>query len=304
MSSWISRLTVVGLLALMAVAAGPAQAASNVGPKKCQECHRAEYGVWEGTQHFETLRGAHKNKAAKGIVAAVGGKSMRREDTCATCHYTVVGKKPEAGPSCESCHGAASDWVNLHNDLGGPTVKPGEESADHKAKRLAAAKKAGMIHSSMLYDIAENCNSCHTMQKIDADTASKMIDAGHPINGDYELVAYSQGQVRHRFYPPDVSKNKEMSKAELSTMFLTGHAVGLVFATERMGQTSNAKYKAAMQKRIADANKALGAVKGSVGEAGALMSSPTEANARKFVAAIRGKDLSGAVGGMLPSKYK
>ncbi|MEQ9122939.1 MAG: multiheme c-type cytochrome [Alphaproteobacteria bacterium] len=304
MLKWISRIAIAGALGLAAFVAPPAMAADNVGPEKCQECHRAEYGVWEGTKHFESLRNAHKHDSAKAIVEAVGGKSMRREDTCATCHYTVVGRKAEAGPSCESCHGAASAWLPLHNDLGGPTVKPSEEAPAHKQQRLAAAKKAGMIHSSMLLDIAENCNGCHTLANVSADVADKMIGAGHPINGDYELVAYSQGSVRHRFYPPDITKNKEMTKAELATTFLTGHAAGLVFASKRVGETGNAKYKAAMEQRIASAQKAIGAVKGQVGEAGTLLSSPTEANARKFVDAIRGKDLSGAVGGMLPSKYK
>jgi len=59
-----------------------------------------------------------------------------------------------------------------------------------------------------------------------------------------------------------------------------------------------------MEQRVVSAKKAIGAAKGSVPAAGALLSSPTEANARKFVAALEGKDLSGAVGGMLPSEYK
>ncbi|MBT6314093.1 MAG: hypothetical protein HOJ21_12890, partial [Alphaproteobacteria bacterium] len=79
---------------------------------------------------------------------------------------------------------------------------------------------------------------------------------------------------------------------------------GLVYATKVLKSADNAKYKAAMEQRVADAKKAIGAAKGSVPAAGALLSSPTESNARKFVAALQGKDLSGAVGGMLPSKYK
>lgn len=298
-------MTIVGALALVAIASGPAQAASNIGPKKCQECHRAEYGVWEGSKHFTSLRTAHKNKSAKAIVKAVGGKkSMRKNKTCATCHYTNVGKKAIGGPSCESCHGPAKKWLPIHNDLGGPKVKPSEESAAHKKKRLAAAKKAGMIHSAMLYGIAENCNGCHTLQNVDPATAGKMIDAGHPINGDYELVKYSQGSVRHRFYPPDITKNKKMSKAQLANMFLTGHAVGLVYATQGAAKSTNAKYKAEMNKRIKAAKAAIGKVKGKVKPAGALLSKPTEKNARNFVAALAGKDLSGSVGGMVPSKYK
>lgn len=291
-------------IALTAIASQPA-AAANVGPKKCLECHRAEHDVWKGTPHFDAFRGAHKNKSAKGIAAASGtGKSMRRNETCMTCHYTEIDGKAKAGPSCESCHGAASEWIKIHNDLGAGVKSSADEDPGHKASRLAAAKSAGMIHSSMIYDIAENCNGCHTMQNVDAGMAGKLIDAGHPINGGYELVEYSQGQVRHRFYPPDVTKNQKMNKAELSRMFLTGHAAGLVYATKVLKSATNAKYKAAMQERIAAATKAIGAAQGQVSAAGALLSSPTDGNARKFVAALSGKDLSGAVGGMLPSKYK
>jgi cytochrome c2 len=298
------QFTFAAAIALTAIVAQPA-AAANIGPKKCQECHRAEHDVWKGTAHFKAYRGAHKNKSAKAIAAASGtGKSMRKNKTCMTCHYTKIGEKSKAGPSCESCHGSASKWVKVHNDLGAGVKSSADESPAHKKKRLAAAKKAGMIHSSMLYDIAENCNGCHTMQNIDAGMAGKLIDAGHPINGSYELVKYSQGQVRHRFYPPNVTKNQKMNKAELSRLFLTGHAAGLVFATKVLKTADNAKYKAAMEQRIASAKKAIGAAKGSVSQAGALLSSPTESNARKFVAALQGKDLSGAVGGMLPSKYK
>ena len=300
----LMQFTFAAAIALTAIIAQPANAA-NVGPKTCQECHRAEYDVWKGTEHFKAFRGAHKHKNAKAIAAASGtGKSMRKNKTCMTCHYTEIGGKAKAGPSCESCHGGASKGVKTHNDLGAGVKSSADESASHKKSRLAAAQKAGMIHSSMVYDIAENCNACHTMQKIDPAMAGKLIDAGHPINGSYELVKYSQGQVRHRFYPPDVTKNQKMNKAELSRMFLTGHAAGLVYATKVLKSADNAKYKAAMEQRVADAKKAIGAAQGSVPAAGALLSSPTESNARKFVAGLQGKDLSGAVGGMLPSKYK
>jgi len=289
-----STLVLAGLLGIMSLTSTGAVAASNVGPKKCQECHRAEHGVWEGSAHFKAFRGAHKAKGAKEIAAASGGgKSMRRNQVCVACHYTEVGGKPKAGPSCESCHGGASEWLSIHNDKAMP-----------KEQRLAAAKDAGMIHSSMLFEIAQNCNGCHTMQNVDPAMAGKLIDAGHPINGDYELVKYSQGQVRHRFYPPDVTVNQEMSNSELANMFLTGHAVGLVYATNGIAKSDNAKYKAEMQKRVDAATKALGAVKGQIPAASKLLSSPNEGNARSFITEITGKDLSAAVGAMLPSSYK
>ncbi len=289
-----STLVLAGLLGIMSLTSTGAVAASNVGPKKCQECHRAEHDVWKGSAHFKAFRGAHKAKGAKEIAkASGGGKSMRRNQVCVACHYTEVGGKPKAGPSCESCHGGASEWLSIHNDKAMP-----------KEQRLAAAKDAGMIHSSMLFEIAQNCNGCHTMQNVDPAMAGKLIDAGHPINGDYELVKYSQGQVRHRFYPPDVTVNQEMSKSELANMFLTGHAVGLVYATNGIAKSDNAKYKAEMQKRVDAATKALGAVKDQIPAANKLLSSPNEGNARSFITEITGKDLSAAVGAMLPSSYK
>lgn len=107
----IMQFTFAAALALTTIIAQPA-AAANVGAETCQECHRAEYDVWKGTAHFKAYRGAHKHKNAKAIAAASGtGKSMRKNKTCMTCHYTVIGSKAKAGPSCESCHGGASKWV-------------------------------------------------------------------------------------------------------------------------------------------------------------------------------------------------
>ena len=63
---------VAGSLNIQSVQAG----ANNVGAKKCNECHKAEHGVWKGTKHFKSYRKVHKNKKAKAIVKAVGGKRM------------------------------------------------------------------------------------------------------------------------------------------------------------------------------------------------------------------------------------
>ncbi len=291
---WMALVTLTAALALSVTTNNPAAAATNIGPKKCEECHRSENAVWEKSSHFSAFRGAHKVKGAKEIAkASGGGKSMRKNKICIACHYTEINGKPKAGPSCESCHGASSEWVDLHNDKKTP-----------RDQRLAASQAAGMIHSAMIFEIAENCNGCHAMQNVDPATAGKLIDAGHPINGDYELVKYSNGEVRHRFYPPDVNTNQEMSKSQMATMFLTGHAVGLVYASRGVAESSNAKYKDEMQKRIMAAKKAIMSVKGQVGSADALLADPTEQNARAFVNALAGKDLSANVGGMLPTSFK
>lgn len=286
------------------------------GPKTCQECHGDEFKVWEGTKHFTSLKTAHKSKKVKPkpIVKAVGGnKRMKKNKTCTLCHYTMVQKdagakaKARAGPSCESCHGASSDWFDIHNDYGGPAVKRDEEAPEHKAARRQNARDAGMVWSFMRYGIAKNCMSCHGLARegIDGDVLSKMLAAGHPLNHEFELVRYSQGSVRHRFYPPNVTVNAELSQAGLAEVFVQGQVAKLVSAVSALSGSGDSEYKAAQEKRKADAETALAAVK-SVAEAAALVADPTEANAQALVDAIAGKDLSGEVGGLLPnpSTYK
>ena len=283
------------------------------GPKKCQECHEAEYDVWKNSQHSKAYKAFHKHADAKKIVKAVGGpKSVKKNPTCALCHYTMVAKKAggkaraKAGPSCESCHGPSSDWRSVHNDFGG-TDDPKKETAANRKKRHEAAKKAGMIWSFMRYDIASNCMECHGLAnpKLKADVLAKMLDAGHPLKPEFELVRYSQGSVRHRFYPPDVSKNKELDQAGLSRLFVEGQMAKLVSATDALSKSKHEKYVAAQKKRAADARAALSKVK-SVSAMKAFLSKPNDANARKVEAAIAKKDLSGEVGSLLPapSTYK
>ena len=271
-----------------------------LGPKKCQECHKAEAKVWSGTQHAKSFKKIHKSKKAKKIVKAVGGKRMKKTALCASCHYTVAKKsasaKPKlvAGPSCESCHGAASEWIGIHNKKA------------PRADKIGPASAKGMIWPSQLFDVAANCNSCHglTKEALTGDNIKAMLDAGHPMNADFELVKYSQGSVRHRFYPPKVTENQVMTPAEMARMFVIGQAANLVSASAAVSKSSHAGYKAAQKKKIATATKLLKSVAGQVPAAGKVVTSPTADNGRALAAAIAGKDLSGVIGGNLPKKFK
>lgn len=296
----------VSALVLAAVQAPASAEPNTVGPEKCEKCHREEVKVWQGTKHFESFKEVHRHKDAKDILKATGDRHMKRSETCATCHYTSVAEsgksRPVAGPSCESCHGNASDWVSVHNDYGGPNVKRDQESPEHRAKRIAAAKAAGMIRPEMLYDVAANCMSCHGLAnpKLSGEHAAAMLDKGHPLKPDFEIVEYSQGTVRHRFYPPDITKNKEMTKAEMARFYVIGQAAALVSATEAIKKTKHAKYVDAQQKRIAKAKEVLA----KVPEASALLASPNAEAGRALAGAIATKDLSGVVGNLLPTKFK
>lgn len=314
------RLSTVSMASLLAfvVAVCPLVSANAdsfyLGPKTCQECHKAEFEVWEKTKHAVGYRELHKQPKANDILAAVGGdKNVRKNATCTQCHFTMEQADASATPmaksgtSCESCHGPASDWKDIHNNFGGPDVTRDKEPADHKTKRIADSVKAGMTRPDSLYDIAANCMACHGLARpsLDGAVQAKMLAAGHPIEPDFELVRYSQGSVRHRFYPPTVDQNKEITPAELARLFVTGQAAKLVSANGVMTKATDAAFKDAQQKRAKSAADALAALK-SVPEAAALVATPTEENARKLVTAIASKDLSAEVASLLPkpSDYK
>ena len=231
---------------------------------------------------------------------------MKRNETCYLCHYTLeqkdAGSRPVAksGTSCESCHGASSEWLSIHDNYGGKDVKRDQESAEHKAKRIAESKAAGLIWPTMKYEVAENCMTCHGLANPDlkADDLAKMLGAGHPINPEFELVKYSQGTVRHRHYPPDIKTNAEMSPSEQAELYVIGQAAALVSAASVLSKSSEAKYVEAQKKRVENAKAALAGVP----EAAELLASPTRENALKFAGAIAGKDLTGVVGSKLPAK--
>lgn len=303
----------IAVLALLGVvlAAGPAAAAPFAeGFRKCEKCHEAEVEVWRGSEHFKSFNTVHRKEQAKKILdAAGGGASMRQNANCVLCHYTETRSSPTAkpqvasGPSCESCHGASSEWRDVHNFYGEGIDDPAKEPPANRTKRLAEARKAGMIWSFMHYEIASNCAECHGLAhpKLGADVLAKMLDAGHPSEPDFELVRNSQGSVRHRFYPPDYSKNAEMTPAELARLFVIGQAATLVSATAAASKSSHAKYAALQKKRAQDASKALQAV-ADLPEVAALLKQPTHENGRKLADSLKTKDLSAKVKAMLPAK--
>ena len=276
------------------------------GAKVCNECHEAEFKVWEGSQHHKSFDTIFDSDRIDTILEALGEDDMEESALCTTCHFTVAKEAADddgeivSGPSCESCHGGSSDWVKVHNDFGGPAAKAETETADHKAERHANAAANGMIWSHDKFGIASNCMSCHGLahDDVDGDALAKMLDAGHPLNLSYELVQYSQGTVRHRFYAPDITTNAEMNAAELSNLWVQGQAAKLVSAARALKKGSSVAYQKAQQQRFDDAKAELSAL--GIAEADALVADPNDANARELAAAIAGIDLSAKVSAKLP----
>jgi hypothetical protein len=114
-----------------------------------------------------------------------------------------------------------------------------------------------------------------------------MVSGGHPVNTDFDIMGFYQDKIARKRWP-------SRSDAELARVFVAGQAAKLVSATGAIKKATQEDYKAAQMKRAANAKAALDALK-NIPEVAALLSSPSEDNALKLMAAVKKMDLSGQV---------
>jgi hypothetical protein len=243
-------------------------AAKIVGPDgtekdTCSNCHARENDAWTHMHHFSTFKERHRTPEAEKILAAMDIKSMKRSDTCLNCHYTSVlagdEVRPKWGVSCESCHGAARDWLTIHSKIGGvesaKALEWGEgkkkETPEQRAARLKPAIAKGMITSDMVYQIATNCFGCHTVPN------EKLVNVGgHKAGSDFDLVIWSQGEVRHNFVSspgaPDNPTNRPASKEELRKLYAMGALVDLEVSLRNLAgaKDKGGKFQMSMVERV------------------------------------------------------
>ena len=270
-----------------------------IGNQECVNCHGPEKDVWEASKHKASwdLRRMAGKPPVSDMLTAVGSSARRPTDEpiCANCHFTVIDSKPTLGVSCESCHGAASDWKELHNN---------KDSIPDKAKRMEASRQKGMIHPGMKQALMQNCFGCHNYDNgtVTGDIISKMLGAGHPAFA-FEFVAFSQGTVKHRFYPPDNTVNADMTPADLARWYVIGAGAQLISSAKVMAASGTVDaVKSDQQAKIDAATKVLNAV--DLPEAKALIGAPTDDNLSKLIVASNGKDFTAQVGSMVPKDFK
>ena len=212
---------IFGFAADGTVASDPAKI---VGPNACAECHKQEAEAWKGTHHFKTFREMPRRKEANEIAEKMGVQRIRSEGLCLTCHYTVQqkenNKQPIAGISCESCHSAGEDWIKVHSQFSGKTEKTETKAEEEARWKLADSK--GMIRPSSLYRLAKNCYGCHVVPQ--EDLVNK---GGHPAGSAFELVSWSQGEVRHNTWHSKGKENVPASAARKRMLYLVGLGVEL-----------------------------------------------------------------------------
>ena len=279
-SQWLAG----AVIALFTTGLGLSDAQANpdkiVGPNECAECHKKESAEWQNTHHFSTFRNLPKNKEANNIASKMGVKRLKADSLCLGCHFTVqtVKGKPKAiaGISCESCHSPAKDWYKIHSEFSGK--KEGQESAAQIAARWEKSEAGGMIRPKALYTLAKNCFSCHMVLE------EKLVNVGgHTAGSNFELVSWSQGEVRHNSWYNKGKGNPGASTERKRMMFVVGRIVELETALIGVSKaTAKKDYAVKMAKRASRARKVIASLAEKLPEAAELAEISAIAKAAKL----------------------
>ncbi|TWU58242.1 cytochrome c family protein [Rubripirellula reticaptiva] len=247
-------------------AAAPLDPITVMGNESCVKCHAAEIQVWKTTPHNRTFEELHRRPEAKAIATKLGLQSIKNEGRCVACHYTEqsqAGGDPHviAGVSCESCHGGAKNWLDLHQDYGGEGITRLSESPEHRQARILKSVAAGMRNPANVYSVAQSCLRCHTT----AD--EQLVNVGGHSAGslEFEFVSWSQGTIRHNFVRSDGKTNDVSDTDRLRVMFVAGMIAELESSLRATAvATEKATYGVTVAKRGARAGARLKSVAAKV----------------------------------------
>src|SRR5262245_2558503 len=196
-----------------------------------------------------------RRKEANEIAERMGVQRIRSESLCLSCHYTVQEKEnkkqPIAGISCESCHSSGGDWIKVHSGFSGKTEKT--ETKAEKEARWKLADSKGMIRPSARYQLGKNGYSCHVVPQ--EDLVNK---GGHAAGSAFELVSWSQGEVRHNTWHSKGKDNVQATAARKRMLYLVGLGVELETGIRAVSRaTARRLYAFEMAKRVDRARKQL-----------------------------------------------
>ena len=144
--------------------------------------------------------------------------------------------------------------MEIHNDYGGNTGTKENESEEHRDERLALSTAYGMRNTRDLYLIASSCYHCHTVPN------EELVNVGGHNAGsmDFELVRWSQGQIRHNFLRSDGQENAVSPIERLRVMYVVGLIADLEFSTRATANaTQKSTYGLAVANRAAATAKKL-----------------------------------------------
>ncbi len=230
-------------LALRLLREGAPDPEKIVNSESCGECHASAFEVWRKTTHQTGFRTLHRKAAAEEIAERMGFRLLKRDSLCLSCHYTATVQRDElraiSGVSCESCHGAARDWIDVHNDYGGKGLDHTNEPPEHRRQRIEESIAAGMRRSSdNFYALMSSCFRCHMVPDEDLVNVG-----GHGTgSGDFELVAWTSGEIRHNFLESFLGdgggENPERPMTHKRVVYVLGRALALEHSLRAMAEAT------------------------------------------------------------------
>ena len=116
----------------------------------------------------------------------------RGDSLCMDCHGTIAtarkSREVQDGVSCQSCHGPAADYLEVHQegDIALGAERPGFKKAVQNGMRDFRQREVRL----------RNCASCHYV------TDPRLISSGHPTGADFDIVK-AMDEIRHWQRPAD-----------------------------------------------------------------------------------------------------
>ena len=214
MSKTLCRPIIAGLLLAVTTTHGADSPAKFLGAPSCGSsgCHggggakQNQFLVWSVKDfHSQRPTATLTTARSKQIADALEIKDPTADARCTTCHAPLhdvaenlrgENFKVSEGVSCESCHGAAENWLRSH-------TRHDYTRADRTA--------AGMRDLQNLYVRANTCVACHQV------VSQPLLKAGHP-ELIFELDGQSVAEPKHW----SAEKNGNGAQA-----WLVGQAVAL-----------------------------------------------------------------------------
>jgi len=230
------------------------------GPEECEECHDVETGIWEETHHSMTYESMPDSDDGVSIGEKLGLDDVIEAELCQTCHLTLQSEAQDepgeviAGVSCESCHSASADWIEVHSEE--------DKTPEQEISLWAESEAAGMIRPGNVYAFAMNCLGCHLVPQ------EKLVNTGgHAAGSDFNLVTWSQGEIRHNTFQS--AENNEASPERKRLMAVLGVAAELEVGLRAIGKVNDnsGEYAQALVERLQNAKTSLSEMANASGSA-------------------------------------
>jgi hypothetical protein len=181
---------IIGALLFACAPDARAQKYQFLGPNKCVNCHDhdPEKKWWEKEDgpppngHINALNQMETPKSAVYAKAVGLADPYDAKGTCVRCHATVFKGEANAGISCESCHGAGSGYVDVHQEKG-------------SYQKSLAVGMADVVKKPQNW--VPVCVTCHVMDD------AKLVAAGHPSGDNFDVGAKYPVVAKHFKTQPD-----------------------------------------------------------------------------------------------------